>query len=152
MEFHSAQAESLGLPPLPVYQAPGTPDSRFPLTLAQGRTLAHFHGFYDNGRALPTLARHDPEPSLWMAPADAQARGLEHGAPIRIHNARGSFEARAHLTDKMPPGVVWMRDGWIGLNRLTGGDSVLPVDAVDLFPHFSAGQASFEARVEVEGA
>ena len=151
VEFYSAQAGALGLPPLPVYQAPGTPDSRFPLTLAQGRTLAAFHGFYDNGRALPTLARHDPEPFLWIAPADAQARGLEHGAPIRIHNERGSFEARAHVTDKLPSGVVWMRDGWIGLNRLTGGEPVLPDGAVDLFPHFSAGQATFEARVEVEG-
>ncbi len=151
VEFYSAQADALGLPPLPVYEDPGAPDSRYPLTLAQGRTLAAFHGFYDNGRALPTLARHDPEPSLWMAPADAQARHLAHGAPIRIHNERGSFEARAHVTDKLPPGVVWMRDGWIGLNRLTGGDPVLPHGAVELFPHFSAGQATFEARVQVEG-
>ena len=88
---------------------------------------------------------------LGQAPADAQARGLEHGAPIRIHNERGSLEARAHVTDKLPSGVVWMRDGWIGLNRLTGGEPVLPAGAVDLFPHFSAGQSTFEARVEVEG-
>ena len=33
---------------------------RIPLTLRQGRTLTHFHGFYDHGRALPTLAKADP--------------------------------------------------------------------------------------------
>jgi hypothetical protein len=41
-----------------------------------------------------------------------------------------------------------MRDGWAGLNTLTGGQAVLPNIAVDLFG-FSAGQATFDARVEV---
>ena len=44
-----------------------------------------------------------------------------------------------------------MRDGWPGLNRLTAGDSVLPDAAVDLFG-FSAGQATFDAMVEVAPA
>jgi hypothetical protein len=41
-----------------------------------------------------------------------------------------------------------MRDGWEGLNTLTDGAAVIPDDAVDVF-HFAAGQASFDARVEV---
>jgi hypothetical protein len=41
-----------------------------------------------------------------------------------------------------------MRDGWQGLNNLTLGQAVLPDAAVDLFG-FSAGQAAFEAMVEV---
>ena len=44
--------------------------------------------------------------------------------------------------------IVWMRDGWDGLNRLTSGTPVLPDGAVDLFG-FSGGQASFDARVDV---
>ena len=47
-----------------------------------------------------------------------------------------------------PTGTVWMRDGWPGLNRLTAGAAVLPDAAVDLFA-FSAGQATFDAMVEV---
>jgi hypothetical protein len=43
---------------------------------------------------------------------------------------------------------VWMRDGWSGLNTLTSGDAVLPDGAVDAL-EFSAGQAAFDARVEV---
>ena len=50
-----------------------------------------------------------------------------------------------------PQGTVWMRDGWPNLNRLTGGGPVLPDAAVDLFS-FSAGQASFDAMVEVAPA
>jgi anaerobic selenocysteine-containing dehydrogenase len=149
VELVSGQAGRLGLPDLPVYEA--EPASPYPLALCQGRTITHFHGFYDHGQALPTLARHDPEPRLWMAPADAHARGLEDGAAIRIYNERGAFHALAQVTERVPPGVVWMRDGWTGLNSLTGGAAVLPDAATDLF-HFSAGQARFDARVEVAPA
>jgi hypothetical protein len=41
-----------------------------------------------------------------------------------------------------------MRDGWEGLNTLTAGEACIPDAAVDVF-HFAAGQATFEALVEV---
>jgi anaerobic selenocysteine-containing dehydrogenase len=147
VELYSERARALGLPPLPVPEAAPVPE-RYPLVFCQGRTLTQFHGFYDHGQALPTLARLDPEPMLWIAPADAQARGLADGAPIRIWNDRGEFEARARVTARIPPGTVWMRDGWTGLNRLTSGAASLPDEAAEVFA-FSAGQARFDARVEV---
>jgi anaerobic selenocysteine-containing dehydrogenase len=146
VEFYSAPAQALGLPPLPVYEEPST--SVYPLALSQGRTLTHFHSFYDHGRALPTLAQLDPAPCLWMSLGDAAARGVQDGASIRIFNARGTCQARAHVTDRILPGSVWMRDGWEGINNLTSGQPALPDTAVDLFP-FSAGQATFETMVEV---
>jgi anaerobic selenocysteine-containing dehydrogenase len=150
IELYSERAESLGLPPVPVHDdLPGSP---YPLTLRQGRTLTHFHGFYDHGRALPSLAAADPEPELWLAPADAAARAVADGAPVRIHNERGDMRARARVTPRIPPGTVWMRDGWDGLNRLTAGVAVLPDSAVDALGTFSGGQASFDARVEVTAA
>lgn len=146
VEFYSESVRALGLPPLPVYEA--LPASSYPLAFRQGRTLTQFHGFYDHGQALPTLARLDPEPLLWISPRDAAARGIRDGAAIRIFNERGEFQARARVTERVPPGTVWMRDGWTGLNRLTSGAPSLPDDAVDLFA-FSAGQAAFDAMVEV---
>ncbi len=146
VEFFSSRAEALGLPPLPVHEAP--PAARYPLTLRQGRTLAHFHGFYDHGRALPSLAAVEPEPVLWISPDDATARGVAEGSRIRVFNERGAMEARARVTDRVPTCTVWMRDGWDGLNRLTSGEACLPDDAVDVFG-FSAGQAAFDAAVEV---
>ncbi|MDH3319952.1 MAG: hypothetical protein OEO84_09730, partial [Betaproteobacteria bacterium] len=146
IEFYSARAEALGLPPLPSFTAP-TADE-YPLRLTQGRTLTHFHSFYNNGRELPTLARREAEPQLWLAPADALTRRIEDGAAIRVFNSRGSLQARAHVTERMPQGAVWLRDGWPGLNRLTDGAAVLPDHAVEIFA-FSAGQSSFDARVEV---
>jgi anaerobic selenocysteine-containing dehydrogenase len=146
VEFVSERARALGLPPLPVHQ--DLPASSYPLTFRQGRTLDHFHGFYDHGRALPSLAAADPEPVLWISPADADARRLTDGAKIRLYNARGAMPARARVTTAIDAGTVWMRDGWEGLNTLTAGDSVVPDEAVDVF-HFGAGQASFDAMVEV---
>jgi anaerobic selenocysteine-containing dehydrogenase len=149
VEFYSERAAGLGLPPLPVFEP--LPASSFPLTFRQGRTLTQFHGFYDHGLALPTLARLDPEPRLWISPGDARARGLADQAPIRIFNERGEFHARALVTPRVPPGTVWMRDGWTGLNRLTAGEAALPDRAVDVFG-FSGGQATFDACVEVAPA
>ncbi len=124
MELYSARAESLGLAPLPVHE--DLPAGRFPLVLRQGRTLAHFHGFYDHGRALPSLAALEPEPVLWLSPADAAARAVADGAAVRVFNERGEMRARARVTDRVPARTVWMRDGWDGLNRLTSGRGVHP--------------------------
>ncbi len=147
VELVSERAANLGLPALPVYEP--APASAYPLALRTGRTLTQFHGFYDHGRALPTLAAADPEPRLWISPADAEGRGIDHDGPIRVFNQRGEMQARALVTDRIPRGTVWMRDGWAGLNTLTSGAPVLPDAAVDLFDRFSGGQAEFEAAVEV---
>jgi formylmethanofuran dehydrogenase subunit D len=96
-----------------------------------GRTLTHFHSFYDEGQALPSLSRQ-----------------LSNGDVIKIYNERGEFRAKAHVTDDVPPGVVWIRDGWVGLNHLTSDDAILTGDAFPLFP-FSVGQPDYGAKVEV---
>src|SRR5262249_37869026 len=117
IEFYSSQADKLGLSPLPVHKADkGT--TPYPLALSFGRTLTHFHAFYDEGRALPSLAKHNAAPQLWISRVDAEARKLSNGDGIKIYNERGEFGAKAHVTDDVPPGVVWIRDGWVGLNHL----------------------------------
>ena len=153
VEFASETAAELGLPRLPTYEPPpenharSAAASRYPLVLAQGRTITHFHGFYDHGRALPSLARADPDPRLWMSPHDAAVRCIGEGDRIRIRNDRGQMVARARVTDRVPDGVVWMRDGWEGMNRLTSGARTVTDAAAVAFP---AGAASYQARVEVE--
>ncbi|MFQ5972534.1 MAG: hypothetical protein ACE5Q3_09385 [Alphaproteobacteria bacterium] len=66
-------------------------------------------------------------------------------------NHTNEFRARARVTAKVPPGVVWMRHRWAGLNGLTSGDALIPDAALDLFG-FSGGQAAFDAMVEVAPA
>ena len=158
IELFSQQAQRLGLTALPTCEAstssvpgPVKRSQTYPLALAQGRTILHFHSFYNSGQALPTLAKRESEPALWISEADARSRELLNGAAIRIFNDRGELKARAHVTDRIPAGTVWMRDGWTGLNTLTSGAAVLPNVAADLF-EFTAGQASFDAMVEVAAA
>ena len=155
IEFYSGRLAGFGMPALPVYEeASETPRSRpdlatrFPLVFRQGRSFAHFHGFYLHGRALPSLVRAEPEPEVWIAPADASARAIGAGDAVRVHNDRGSLDAVARVTDDVPAGVVWMHDGWPGVNSLTSGAQVIPNEAVAGFP-FAAGQAAYEALVEV---
>lgn len=146
IEFYSERAAHMGLPALPTSECPD--DRPEGLLLAHGRTFAHFHSFYDHARALPTLADRETAPDLWIAPADAQDRGISDGDAIELSNTRGAFPARAKVTPRMPAGAVWIRDGWPGLNVLCDGASVLPPAALSVFP-FSVGQASFGAVVEV---
>src|SRR5256712_1824651 len=116
LELFSERAVSLELPGLPVFEAPA--DSPYPLTLRHGRTLTAFHSFYDHGRALPSLAKADPEPVLWISPADAAARGVADGMEIRMGNARGEMRCRAHVTSKIAKGTVWIDDGRSEPNKL----------------------------------
>ncbi|MFD1196226.1 molybdopterin-dependent oxidoreductase [Seohaeicola saemankumensis] len=146
IEFHSERAAAMGLPPLPV--AADTSDGSGGLILAHGRTFAHFHSFYDHARALPTLAAREAAPEFWIAPSDAEARGIADGDQIEAWNAGGCFRARARVTARIPAGAIWIRDGWPGLNALTDGAAVLPDAALDAFS-FSVGQSHFGARVEV---
>lgn len=149
IEFYSQRAEAVGLPPLPMPTARDAEErAPYPLTLCHGRTLTQFHAFYDEGRALPGLARHNAGPVLWVSSADAAARGIGDGARIRIHNARGEFHAHARVSGRIRPGVVWIRNGWTGLNSLISGEAVVPEAALGLFP-FTVGQASFEAQVQI---
>jgi hypothetical protein len=56
--------------------------------------------------------------------------------------------AKACITDDVRPGVVWIRDAWVGFNHLTSDEAVLAGDALSLFP-FSVGQPDYGAQVEI---
>jgi anaerobic selenocysteine-containing dehydrogenase len=118
------------------------------LALCQGRTLTQFHAFYDHGQALPMLAERDSGPEIWISPDDARTRGLSDGDTSHVYNVRGAFEANARVSDNIPAGVVWMRDGCLGMNRVTSGAPVLPEKALDLFG-FTVGQSEYTAMVDV---
>lgn len=144
VELYSERARELGLPPLPVAEdQPANGGLRF----VQGRTIAHFHGFYDHGRQLPALRDADREPTLWISPQDAGSRGIADGGEISIRNSSGAMIARARVTADVPSGTVWMHDGWTDLNTLTSGERVLTDAAVAAYPQ--GGAASYQATVEI---
>jgi anaerobic selenocysteine-containing dehydrogenase len=159
VEFWSERCSDLGLPPLPEYQEPmETPRSQpalaraYPLVLRPGRTINQFHSFYDESQAVPTLARANGEPEVWIHPDDAGARGLQDGDWMTVFNERGDFQAQAKVTSDVVPGVLWMRSGWFGVNRVTNGSRALSDSTADSLlgaVPFAVGQSAYEALVEV---
>jgi anaerobic selenocysteine-containing dehydrogenase len=69
-----------------------------------------------------SLRAAEKEPRVEMHPQDAAARGIAHGAVVRVFNDRGSYEATADLNERARPGVVnglgiwWRKFGRHGTN------------------------------------
>jgi anaerobic selenocysteine-containing dehydrogenase len=154
LELYSERAEQVGIGGLPDY-TPTSFDAQesgpFALQLGQGRTLTAFHSFYDEGQALPSLAKLNPAPELWINPLDAQARGIGNGAQAMLYNEGGELAVVAKVTSDAQAGVVWLRDGHYGLNHLTSGAAALDPQASDLISPtvIPGGQSAYHARVEV---
>lgn len=109
-ELYSASMLADGLDPLPAYIAPyesvaSNPQlaERFPLAMISPPARNFLNSTFVNVKSLRGV---DGEPYLDMHPFDADARAIVHGDMVRIFNDRGSFVARARLTDKARRGLV----------------------------------------------
>ena len=109
--------------PLPHYIAPNenpqtTPAlaKRYPLSLITPKSHAFLNSNYGN---LPAqTAQAGEEQSVFLHPDDAEQRGIVAGAPIRVFNDRGAFEAFASISPDVMPGVVMAPSGyWHRSNR-----------------------------------
>lgn len=155
VEFWSERARQVGLSPLPSFTPPHNgAGASYPLQFRQGRTITAFHAFYDEGQALPMLTKANTEPEAWIHPRDAHTREIETGCHVQLYNERGQVRAKAKVTEDVQQGVIWMRDGWIGVNSLTRGEPALSPQASDLVDPYMipGGQAAFDALVEVRRA
>ncbi|HYJ75243.1 MAG TPA: nitrate reductase [Kineosporiaceae bacterium] len=102
-EQHAAQdpagrAVLRGAPYVPPLEEP---DDDYPLRLATGRTVYHFHTRTKTGRARELEAA---APGAWveLAEADAAALGVADGDPVRVESRRGWIEAPARIERTRP--------------------------------------------------
>ncbi|MET0320278.1 MAG: molybdopterin-dependent oxidoreductase, partial [Duganella sp.] len=109
-EFYSAAMAADGLDPLPAFIAPyesvaSNPQlaERYPLAMISPPARNFLNSSFVNVKSLRSA---EGEPHLDIHPADGAARGIAHGEMVRIFNDRGSFVARARVTDKARPGLV----------------------------------------------
>jgi len=77
--------------------------ARYPLNIISPKSHAFLNSCYAN---LPRQRRIAGEPMVTLNPADAAERGIAEARAVRVFNQRGAFEARAHLSDAVRPGVV----------------------------------------------
>jgi formate dehydrogenase major subunit/formate dehydrogenase alpha subunit len=90
------------------YQPPiEEPDADFPFVLSTGRTLYHYNSATMTMRE-DGITDKQVEPFFEIAPEDASALGVAEGEWVRLVSRRGDLEARAQLSDRVYPGLVWM--------------------------------------------
>jgi formate dehydrogenase major subunit/formate dehydrogenase alpha subunit len=90
------------------YQPPiELPDSEYPLTLTTGRTLYHYNSATMTMREDGILDKQ-ADPFFEISAEDASNLGLREGGLARIVSRRGELEARARISDRVYPGLVWM--------------------------------------------
>jgi formate dehydrogenase major subunit len=79
--------------------------SRFPLILTTGRTLTQYNVGAQTRRT--ENSKWHAEDVLDIHPHDAEVRGIEAGDWVGLTSRAGDTILRAHLTDKIAPGVVY---------------------------------------------
>jgi formate dehydrogenase major subunit/formate dehydrogenase alpha subunit len=90
------------------YQPPiEEPDSEYPLVLSTGRTLYHYNSATMTMRE-DGITDKQEEPFFEISAEDASNLGLAEGDMARLVSRRGELEAKALITDRVFPGLVWM--------------------------------------------
>lgn len=109
-EFFSESMLADGLDPVPTYIPPyesvaSNPElaERYPLAMISPPARNFLNSTFVNVKSLRAT---EGEPHLDIHPNDAAERGIAHGDMARIFNDRGSFLARARVTDKARAGLV----------------------------------------------
>ncbi len=99
----------------------------YPLILTTGRVLEHWHTGTMSRRSR-VLAELHPDGVIEMHPGDAAKLGLVERDLIVLASRRGRLEAPVHITENLPPGLVFMPFHWreAAANILTN-DALDPV-------------------------
>jgi len=86
--------------------APELPDDDYPFLLNTGRVIYHWHGGEMTRRAQGLMEVYG-HPLIELNPQDAENLGVNGDRTLRITSRRGSIEAEAWVTDRVPPGMVY---------------------------------------------
>lgn len=121
-EFYSAAMAADGLDPLPTYLPPyesvaSNPQlaKKYPLAMISPPARNFLNSTFVNVKSLRSA---EGEPHLDIHPDDAAERGIVDAEMVRIYNDRGTFIAKARVTDKARAGlVVGLSVWWKKLGR-----------------------------------
>ena len=88
------------------YEAPAElTNAEFPILLTTGRMLYQYN---ISTRQSPTLDFLAPYELTEISPEDAAAIGVTDGDHMRVTSRRGSVVTTAKVTDRVPPGIMFM--------------------------------------------
>ena len=151
IELFSLYLQERGFDPLLEYlhpvEAPWVDTARaarYPLQLINRKNHNHVNSSFHH---------HDFLTEIWASqvlqihPDDAQPRGIEDGARIRVFNDRGEIEAMAQVTKGIMRGVVSVTTGWGAVNEKQTASILSP----DKYEPISLGHTLNSSMVEVAG-
>ncbi|MEN9559699.1 MAG: hypothetical protein RLZZ502_910 [Pseudomonadota bacterium] len=113
-EMYSTKAERMGLSPLPSYVAPLEASDallcgQYPLSLNTPPAHDFMNSTFANMTRFTTpLAA----PEVMVHPVDAATYGIEDGAWVQVHNARGKVKLKAKISDTTRQGVLTALSIW----------------------------------------
>jgi len=118
------------------------PDEEYPYLLSTGRVLYHWHGGEMSRRSQGLLEIYS-KPLIEINEDDAVRLGLNGNNRVRVSSRRGSIEAEAWVTDRVPPGVVYANFHFpeASANELT----LAALDPVAKIPEFKVCAVKVEA-------
>ena len=82
------------------------PDDDYPMILSTGRVIYHWHGGEMTRRSKGLLEVYS-EALIEVNPDDGRQLGMDGHKRVRVTSRRGSIEAEAWITDRVPPGMVF---------------------------------------------
>jgi predicted molibdopterin-dependent oxidoreductase YjgC len=118
------------------------PDKEYPMILSTGRVLYHWHGGQMTRRSKGLLEIY-PEALIEVNDLDAEKMGLNGSKRVRVSSRRGTIEAQAMVTDRVPPGMVYANFHFpeASANELT----IAALDPVAKIPEYKVCAVKVEA-------
>lgn len=127
------------------YVPPAETTSReYPLILTTGRSTFHYHATLS--RKVPGLNVLGGGEYVEVNPMDADKLEIEDGETIRVVSKRGAVRTKAKVSDRTPPGVVFMTFHYheTPTNRLTNS----ALDPVAKIPEFKVCAVKIERELD----
>jgi anaerobic selenocysteine-containing dehydrogenase len=152
-ELYSESLAKAGHDPLPTFTPPRESVRSAP-ALAERYPLAFIsppaHHFLNSTfSAQPTLVRRESEPLLAIHPEDASVRGIRDGQNVRTFNDRGTFLAKARVSEDARPGVVVGLSIW--WSKLCPGGRNANAVTSQALTDLGGGATFYDVLVQVEG-
>jgi len=118
------------------------PDDEYPMLLGTGRVLFHWHGGEMTRRSKGLLEIY-PQTLIEINEEDAAKLGLNGDKRVRVSSRRGSIEAEALVTDRVPPGMVFANFHFpeASANELT----IAALDPIAKIPEYKVCAVKVEA-------
>jgi formate dehydrogenase major subunit len=109
------------------------PDAEYPLIFTTGRVLYHYHTGSMTRRSAGLAAIY-PEPLVEINPEDASRLGIADGSLVKVASRRGEIQAKALVSDRTEPGVVFM--AWHFAEAAANKLTIAALDPIGKIPEY----------------